>query len=181
MAPEPSPSTDDVGDYNTVTQDWAEFFQLFQNREDLRPHHNTEVKGLLSQEDMQSNGELTYYYWRDIGSFRLTYDYERYRDGELARGTIEPRDEIKSLHPTNAILSDYHLNQKVGVFSDKTYLKPDMDRENSETSLRCSMQIPTSYDTEKAVTTIKAGEIFLSHMMDKVCEHMRNPTTPDSL
>lgn len=181
MTPEPSISNNDTGNFDTAIQDWSKFFQLFQDRGDLRPHHNVEVKGLLSQEDMQSNGELIYYYRRDIGSFRLTYDYERYLDGELAQGTIEPRDEIKNLHPNNALLSDYYLNQEIGVFSEKTYLEPDMDREENETSLRCLMEIPTNYDSEKAASTIKAGEIFLSHMMDKVCEYRRNPNSPDSL
>jgi hypothetical protein len=135
-----------------MTQDWIELFQIFEQRDELRPHHNVTVEELLSQPDMQRNGEQIYYY-NGIGSFWLTYDEESYNNGELASGTFDAVDGLVRLPRNSDRNPGFMLSQEDHYLERK--------RGRIESTLSSEITIPVDYEPQTVNNTIGIAETYL--------------------
>lgn len=158
-------------------QDWTELFAIFQEREELQPHHNIEVQGLLAQEDMQESGEMIFYY-SEIGSFWLTYDQESYQEGVAATGVLETRKELAELTGLDTMTPESNIKNMRKIYGGHNYLNPEQKAFNffAQERLHCSIEVPRDFDRQKVISTIETGEHILDWQKQGFCSGEANPS-----
>jgi len=142
-------------------QDWAEIFRVFQDHEQLRPHHNVEINGLLSQKEMQSEGELIFYFGT-IGSMTLEYSDELYDHGILVRGTVEIDPSVKSLYTSEELTETVEWLTE-NIDDGNRYLQSSSHFSmDSESGTIYRLHIPYEYEdrwiTQTIETSVQATE-----------------------
>jgi len=156
-------SVDDVGDQEQRTQDWIEFFRIFQENEELEPHHDVEIKELFSLPEVREGGEIIFYYG-DYGSFWMQYSPELYQNGFIAQGDLEVNPALLNLRlEINDIETGYILDEtkhRHSLYPNINYLHPldELDREIGAVE---KLEVPRDYESRRVVDTIDEGTSIL--------------------
>ena len=146
----------DEYEFDESAEDLFNFFHLFEQDPNLRPHHNEDSKELLTQLNRQTNGEMIYYY-KNIGSFWFKYGEEADAQGLIAQGEVEPKPKIEKHFPLDPKKSPMELLDR-----NDHYLV------NQGQGLSCTMNVPWGYYPPALENSIVIAEAIMDWPIESV-------------